>query len=83
MDRDIPQSQRRRRRMLRILPWVAGGVLLIGGLIGLSVWLERGVQERDLTFSTAETGTIESAVTSTGRITPAYEEIIVSPVSTR
>lgn len=69
--------------MLRILPWVAGGVLLIGGLIGLSVWLERGVHERDLTFSTAETGTIESAVTSTGRITPAYEEIIVSPVTTR
>lgn len=83
MDRNIPQKQKRRRMILRVLPWAAGVVLLCGGIIALSIWMEAGVRERDLTFSTADTGTIESAVTSTGRITPAFEEIIASPVTTR
>lgn len=67
----------------RVLPIACSVAAVIGLLIWLVLWLRDGVNERDLDIRTADTGTIESAVTTNGKIIPAFEEIIVSPVNTR
>ncbi|MDE5903545.1 MAG: HlyD family efflux transporter periplasmic adaptor subunit [Muribaculaceae bacterium] len=83
MDRTIPDSEKRHRRLRRLIPWGCALLALAAGGILLGHWLQDSVHSRDLTFCTADTGTIESAVTTNGRIVPAFEQIIVSPVATR
>ena len=83
MDRIISDIEKRRQRMRRLIPWGCALLALAAGGILLIYWLQDSVDSRYLTFSTADTGTIESAVTTNGRIIPAFEQIIVSPVSTR
>lgn len=83
MDKEIPLKERRKAQLKKILP-VLGAVTVILGLIcSLIIWLRSGVNEHDLDLRTVETGVIESAVTTNGKIIPAFEEIIVSPVNTR
>ena len=45
--------------------------------------MRTGVKERDLVFSTVDQGTIEVSVSASGKVVPAFEEIINSPINTR
>ncbi|KAA6314956.1 hypothetical protein EZS27_034510, partial [termite gut metagenome] len=45
--------------------------------------MRTGVQRKDLIFSTVDNGTIEISTGASGRIVPAFEEIINSPVDSR
>lgn len=83
MDREIPKEQlqkERNRRLTYIFIGVAAVVILF-----LTLWfaIDTSVPESNLRLATAETGTIESSVTASGRISPLHEQTIVSPVSTK
>lgn len=83
MDREIPKEVRRKERNKRIIRFSAigtGSVVLIILLISL---MRTGVQRKDLIFSTVDNGTIEISTGASGRIVPAFEEIINSPVDSR
>lgn len=69
--------------MKRLLPAALIVILTLGGVGTLFLWMEKDVRETDLDLRIADRGEIESAVTTTGKIVPAYEEIIVSPVNSR
>ena len=56
------------------------GVVVVSVLISL---MRTGVKERDLVFSTVDQGTIEVSVSASGKVVPAFEEIINSPINTR
>ena len=45
--------------------------------------MRTGVKEKDLVFSTVDQGTIEVSVSASGKVVPAFEEIINSPINTR
>ena len=45
--------------------------------------MQSSVKKKDLVFSTVDKGTIEVSVSASGKVVPAFEEIINSPVSTR
>lgn len=60
--------------------WGVGGIVIIGVLISL---MRTGVKEKDLVFSTVDQGTIEVSVSASGKVVPAFEEIINSPINTR
>ena len=45
--------------------------------------MRTGVKEKDLVFSTIDQGTIEVSVSASGKVVPAFEEIINSPINTR
>lgn len=83
MDREIPESQRiraKRRKWIRI----GGGVAIgIGVLFGLGSLMRTSVKASDLKIATADTGTIDITVTGTGSVSPAFEEIITSPINSR
>ena len=82
MDREIPKETRLRARRRQWLKW--GGGLLAGAcLVGLvTQWARASLDEADLVFSTVDEGSIEVSVNATGRVVPAFEEIINSPNKT-
>lgn len=83
MDREIPKEERRRERNKKLIRYgVAGvaGVVVLSVLISL---MRTGVKEKDLVFSTVDQGIIEVSVSASGKVVPAFEEIINSPINTR
>ena len=53
------------------------------GVTALIVSLEKGINRRDVRLGAAEQGALETTVNATGRVVPAFEEVINSPVDTR
>lgn len=83
MDREIPKEVRSKERNKRIIKYgsIGGGcVVLVIVLISL---MRSSVKEKDLVFSEVSQGTIEVSVSASGKVVPAFEEIINSPINTR
>ncbi len=83
MDREIPKEVRRKERNKKIVRYAiigVAGVVVLSVLISL---MRTGVKEKDLVFSTVDQGTIEVSVSASGKVVPAFEEIINSPINTR
>ena len=49
----------------------------------LAVLIQPSVRENSLRLATVDTGSIEFAVSATGKVVPGYEEVINSPISSR
>ena len=67
-------------RLIKIGAGVAVAAVVIGGLIGL---MRTSLQRKDLTLSTVDRGVIEVSVSASGKVVPAFEEIINSPIDSR
>ena len=83
MDREIPKEVRRKERNKR---WMRYGIAGASGVVVISVLISlmrTGVKEKDLVFSQVDRGTIEVSVSASGKVVPAFEEIINSPINTR
>ena len=83
MDREIPKEVRNKERNKKIIRYGvigAAGVIVVCVLISL---MRTGVKVSDLVFSKVEKGTIEVSVSASGKVVPAFEEIINSPINTR
>lgn len=83
MDREIPNSERKKAKRNRILKIGGIVIVVVAGAIGLGSMMRASVAAADLTVGTADTGTIEVTVTGTGAVSPAFEEIITSPINSR
>lgn len=81
MDRAIPVSVQRKRRMVRIGKYV----LIVAAVLGVAVWLGvlmmTSVDRKSLIVSAVDRGTIDVSITATGKVVPAFEEVIISPIS--
>lgn len=83
MDREIPKEVRKKERTKKIIRY---GGMAVAGIVGVSVLISlmrTGVKENDLVFSKVDNGTIEVSVSASGKVVPAFEEIINSPIHTR
>ena len=83
MDREIPKEVRQKERNKKIIRYSSIGVasiIVIGVLISV---LRAGVEAKDLVFSTVDKGVIEVSVSASGKVVPAFEEIINSPINSR
>ena len=83
MDREIPTEVRTKERNKRIIKYgsIGGGCVVL--LIVLISLMRSSVKEKDLVFSEVSQGTIEVSVSASGKVVPAFEEIINSPINTR
>ena len=83
MDREIPKEVRRKERNQKIMKYggIAAGV--IAGMAILISFMQSSVKRRDIIFSTVDSGTIEVSVSASGKVVPAFEEIINSPINSR
>ncbi len=83
MDRELTQKERNSARRRKYLPYIIGGTALAAGLITLLIASRQSVDREDLLITTVDSGTIETSVTGSGSIVPAFEEIINSPINSR
>ncbi|MCC8188071.1 MAG: HlyD family efflux transporter periplasmic adaptor subunit [Bacteroides sp.] len=83
MDREIPKEIRNKERNKKIIRFSAIGVGCVVAISLLISFMRTGVQQKDLILSTVDTGTIEVSVSASGKVVPAFEEIINSPIHTR
>lgn len=83
MDREIPKEVRRKERNKKIIKY---GAIAVTGIVAISFFISfmrAGVQQKDLIVSVVDEGTIEVSVSASGRVVPAFEEIINSPINSR
>lgn len=83
MDKQISKSQLRRERNTKLMKWGGAALLVALGATALIVSFEKGINRRDVRLGAAEQGALETTVNATGRVVPAFEEVINSPVDTR
>ena len=79
MDREIPKEVRNKERNKKIIRYSSigvAGIVVIGVLISV---MRTGVEKKDLVLSTVDKGMIEVSVSASGKVVPAFEEIINSP----
>ena len=83
MDREIPKDVRRKERNQKIMKYGGIGAGIIIGMAVLISFMQSSVKRRDINLSTVDRGTIEVSVSASGKVVPAFEEIINSPINSR
>ena len=83
MDREIDKNVLKRERRRKLIIFGSIGVIAVGALIWAVSSIAPTVRSSDITLGTAEEGPLDITIAASGRIVPAYEEIINSPVETR
>ncbi|WP_321480894.1 HlyD family efflux transporter periplasmic adaptor subunit [uncultured Bacteroides sp.] len=83
MDREIPKKELTKERNKKIIRFSIIGIVCIVAISVLISLMRVGVQRKDLVFSTVNKGTIEVSVSASGKVAPAFEEIINSPINSR
>ncbi|MCM1504618.1 MAG: efflux RND transporter periplasmic adaptor subunit [Muribaculum sp.] len=83
MDREIPKEERlkvQRRKWI-----IFGGAVVCATCMVMVVTalLKSSVNRKDVVISTVDRGMIEASVNASGKVVPAFEEVINSPISTR
>ena len=66
-----------------MMKWGGAGVLAVACMVALVSLMRSSVNRKDLVLSTVDRGTIEVSVSASGKVVPAFEEIINSPINTR
>ena len=69
-----------RKQFIRIGTAVGGFIVLIVVVISM---LQTSLKRKDLNISTVDKGVIEVSVSASGKVIPAFEEIINSPINSR
>ncbi|MDH6357822.1 efflux RND transporter periplasmic adaptor subunit [Parabacteroides sp. PF5-9] len=83
MDREISkevQQKEQRKQILKIVLGVGVAVLVIGGIITV---MQTSLNRKELVLSKVDVGLIEVSVSASGKVIPAFEEIINSPIHSR
>lgn len=83
MDREIPAKERKKRTVRR---WLRAGIAVTVTVVAVCVVTRMAgskVDMKSLEQSTVDVGDLQVSVTASGNVVPEYQEIIVSPISTR
>ena len=83
MDRELTSKEKWQDRRKVIIRWGLGTGAAVVAVVLLAVLIQPSVRENSLRLATVDTGSIEFAVSATGKVVPGYEEVINSPISSR
>ena len=83
MDREIPKEIRKKERNKKIIRFSAISVTIVVVISILISLMRTGVKKKDIILSAVDQGTIEVSVSASGKVAPAFEEIITSPINSR
>ena len=81
MDRAIPVGVQRKRRMVRYGKYAAIVAVVMGVAVWLGTLMLSSVDKKSLITSQVDRGTIDVSIIATGKVVPAFEEVIISPIS--
>lgn len=83
MDREIPKEVQRKALRKKIIKISLIGIVGIVLIIGFISFMRAGIERKEVVFSTIDKGAIEVSVSASGKVVPAFEEIINSPINSR
>ena len=83
MDRGLTSKEKWQDRRKVIIRWSAGVAAAVLAVVLLAVLIQPSVRESSLKLAAADVGSINFAVSATGKVVPGYEETINAPISSR
>ncbi len=83
MDKEISAEVKRKRKIKTAAVGATVAIAVIIAILLLSRIGGTSVKRSELSFSQVDTGNVENTVRAQGKVVPAYEEVVVSPVGTR
>lgn len=83
MDRKIPKEVLQKEKRNKLLKVGAVVVVSVVAIIVIISLLRDSVSLKNMQLSTVDTGTIEVSVSASGKVVPAFEEIINTPIESR
>ncbi|MCC8143766.1 MAG: efflux RND transporter periplasmic adaptor subunit [Tannerellaceae bacterium] len=83
MDRQISKQEQQKELRKQWVKYGLVGMVFIGGVVWLTSFFQSSLYVSELTFSTVDKGTIEVSVNASGKVIPAFEEIITTPINSR
>ena len=83
MDREISKEEKRKKLRKQIIKISVGATGVIITFMFLSSFLQTTLKRTTLNISKVDRGTIEISVNASGKVAPAFEEIINSPINSR
>jgi HlyD family secretion protein len=81
LDRELPAGIIKARRLKRIVLIAFPIFMLIAGMWSLREITGSSVKRSRIRTAVAEVGPVESTVSATGRVVPAFEQVITSPIA--
>ena len=83
MDREISKEVQKKEQRKQIIKFgsIAGGIIV--AIVGVISMLQTSLERKNLTISSIDKGVIEVSVSASGKVVPAFEEIINSPINSR
>lgn len=83
MDRKIPKEVLQKEKRNKLLKVGAVVVLSVVAIVVVISLLRDSISLKNVQLSTVDTGTIEVSVSASGKVVPAFEEIINTPIESR
>lgn len=83
MDRPIPAKEKKAALLRSAIKYGSIALATVIAAICIYSWSRSSIRLDELNTSTVTRGDIETTVTASAKIAPAFEEIIVSPISSR
>lgn len=83
MDREIPKEVKQKEQRKTIIKYVSIALLAIVAVTAVISIMQDSVKLSELEFCTVEVGDIESSINGSGKLSPAFEQVIISPISSR
>lgn len=83
MDRVISKTERQKVQRKKWLKYGIIAVPVVVAIVLLGFWMKPSVDMKDILIAAADKGNIEVSVNGSGRVVPAVEEVIVTPISSR
>lgn len=83
MDREISREVQKKEQRKQIMK-IGVGVLVGIGIVSVVIsFMQTSLNRKDLSLSVVDKGVIEVSVSASGKVIPAFEEIINSPINSR
>lgn len=83
MDREISPKEQKKRKIKKIMTVAIPIVIIFVGIILSISFMAPSMKRESLDFITVDKGTVETSADASGKVVPAYELIITSPIATR
>ncbi|MGN1172247.1 MAG: efflux RND transporter periplasmic adaptor subunit [Muribaculaceae bacterium] len=83
MDRPISEDVKKSRRKKAMMKWGGAVIVVVMLAILLPMFMRKSVNRNSIVITDVDRGTIATSLSASGRVEPAFEQVIVSPISTR
>ena len=83
MDRDLSSKERTRALLRRGALWVVGGLVLLLVVSAAIALLRPSLNADDLSIAMVDRGPVRETIEASGRVVPAFEMVLSSPVEAR